>query len=371
MIVCSASVPGGLAQRIIERPGDQLAGRLQPVLREPGLQRRDRRPLDADLHVAPLAGIPRVAAPVVGDAGAAGERDPAVDDQRLAVGAVVVAAEAAPAESGCTRPAGSVPPSRILRIVFADRRRADRVEEDLDPHAGLRLRRERFRELAADLPVPVDVGLDGDRRLGLGDRLQHRRIEGVAVVQDVERVPRQERHPGRARHRRQELLVVDRELVVEAVLRRGLDRRDQVADQRHEAHADRPAPFVVRQVPEKGQRPRPPRPEQPARPGPERQHAFRLPLQRIRRQFVAPAVGEPGAAQAVEAAASAGIRAAAPPPAATIAVGTRACSGATGEAIAGSVMQPARRPAEMGSGPDLLFRAMSRRLFVRVRSEPA
>ena len=46
------------------------------------------------------AGILRVAAPVIGDAGAAGERDAAVDDERLAVGAVVEAPEACTSRIG-------------------------------------------------------------------------------------------------------------------------------------------------------------------------------------------------------------------------------------------------------------------------------
>ena len=40
MIVCAASGPAGVDRRVVQRPGDQLAGRLQPVLREAGLQRR-------------------------------------------------------------------------------------------------------------------------------------------------------------------------------------------------------------------------------------------------------------------------------------------------------------------------------------------
>ena len=98
MIVCAASVPAGSMRRVEERSRDQLAGRLQPVVREAGLERRHRRPFDPDLHVAPFARVPRVAAPVVRDAGAAGERDAAVDDERLAVGPVVEAAEAVEAD---------------------------------------------------------------------------------------------------------------------------------------------------------------------------------------------------------------------------------------------------------------------------------
>ena len=84
----------------------------------------------------------------------------------------------------------------------------------------------------------------------LRDRLEHRRIELVAVVQDVDPVARHERHPGRPGHRRQELFVVDRELVVESVPRWELGGRDQVTDERHGPGADRPAPRVVDHVPQ-------------------------------------------------------------------------------------------------------------------------
>ena len=72
----------------------------------------------------------------------------------------------------------------------------------------------------------------------------------------------QKRHAGGAGHRRQELVVVDRELVVEAVARRKLGRPDQVADERHRAGADGPAPLVARDRDQRHDRPRPPRPEQ-------------------------------------------------------------------------------------------------------------
>ena len=53
------------------------------------------------------------------------------------------------------------------------------------------------------------------------------------------RLPGRKRHAGRAGHRRQELFVVDRELVVEPVARGRLGRRDQVADERHQARPRR------------------------------------------------------------------------------------------------------------------------------------
>ena len=67
---------------------ERLAG-LGPVLDERRLQAVDRRPLDAQVGVPPLVLVAGVAAPLLGDADAAGEADPAVDDADLAVQPVV------------------------------------------------------------------------------------------------------------------------------------------------------------------------------------------------------------------------------------------------------------------------------------------
>src|SRR5207245_10510965 len=68
--------------------GQDSAAALEPVLRDDALNVRHDRPLDARHRVAPH----RLAAvrlrPPVGDAGAAGERHAAVDDEELAVRAV-------------------------------------------------------------------------------------------------------------------------------------------------------------------------------------------------------------------------------------------------------------------------------------------
>ena len=45
----------GSSQQVV-LPGDDLAGRLEPVLRERPLQATDHRPLDPDVRVAPVLG---------------------------------------------------------------------------------------------------------------------------------------------------------------------------------------------------------------------------------------------------------------------------------------------------------------------------
>jgi hypothetical protein len=68
----------------IERRRRQPAG-LDPVLVERSFEGANGRADDPEVAVTPVVLVLRVAEPVVGDAHAAGKRDVAVDDQRLAV----------------------------------------------------------------------------------------------------------------------------------------------------------------------------------------------------------------------------------------------------------------------------------------------
>ena len=59
------------------------------------------------------------------------------------------------------------------------------------------------------------------------------------------RLPRVNVDPGRTGDGREELRRIHPELVIEAVARRRFDRRDQIADRRHQAGAERPPPFAL------------------------------------------------------------------------------------------------------------------------------
>jgi hypothetical protein len=74
--------------RIEHRAGQELASRLQPVLREARLQRHDRRTGETESAYHAIVRAIVLDPPDVGDARATGECDPAVDDERLAVCAV-------------------------------------------------------------------------------------------------------------------------------------------------------------------------------------------------------------------------------------------------------------------------------------------
>src|SRR5439155_13208674 len=71
--------------REISGAAHHFAGRDEPVLRESGLQSNRGRTLNANLHVAPVLFVLRVAAPMICDAGASGKRDSSIDDHRFSM----------------------------------------------------------------------------------------------------------------------------------------------------------------------------------------------------------------------------------------------------------------------------------------------
>ena len=170
------------------------------------------------------------------------------------------------------------------------------------------------------------------------DRVEHRRVERVAVVQDVDAVARQERHAGRAGHRRQELLVVYGELVVEPVAGWELGGRDQVTDERHRAGAGRPAPLVVDHRPqEDGAQIHQDHSSRRAR-DQNGIAPFRLASQRIRRHAVAPAPHDALAAELRKPRRPAGDDAS----------GRRGRWRRVGRAIGSVEVEDIRQPAELG-----------------------
>ena len=152
MIVCSDNGPRLLRRGIEVRSADELGRALEPVLREAGLQRTDRRTLDPDLQIAPVLVVLRVAGPVIGDPGAAGEADAAVDDERLAMRAVVDAPQVVPANRVVPRDVTAALVQDAQDLV-AHRRRAHCVEQNLDTHAPPGSSRERARKLIPISPA--------------------------------------------------------------------------------------------------------------------------------------------------------------------------------------------------------------------------
>ena len=186
---CTIDVAGlGLVREAVGAFVEELRVGLGPVVEERGAQPVDRGPVDAEVRVAPLVFVARVALPLVGDADAAGERDRLVDDEHLPVRAVVHGPEPEPAQRpepahehagrvhlvdhGCG-PSGARPRRRA-----APRTRTPACAACREP----------ARELGADLAAPVDEREEVDGVLGFGDRVEHRREDLVTVAQDVDAV---------------------------------------------------------------------------------------------------------------------------------------------------------------------------------------
>ena len=93
----AALVARGRQRREIVGAVQHRAGGLDPVVHEHRLHLRDHRSFGAEVRVAPVRGVLRVSGPFVGDADAAGEADATVDDQQLAVRAVVEPSQLVPA----------------------------------------------------------------------------------------------------------------------------------------------------------------------------------------------------------------------------------------------------------------------------------
>ena len=175
-------------------PGQHLSAALQPVLGGDALQRGDDRPLDSHHRIAPGSRALPAERPPVGNPGAAGKRDPPVDDQQLTVGAVVEPREREPPQPLIgldAAPGLSQPPHGTATQAEA----ADRVDDDRDVDAVPRTIRERGDELVGDLPGLEDVELHVDRVRRAPDGLDHRRIELGAVSEDRRAVAVVQRRP--------------------------------------------------------------------------------------------------------------------------------------------------------------------------------
>ena len=136
---------------------------------------------------------------MIRDAGAAGESHPAVDDQRLAVVPVIGAVERVPMNG--PKP-GELAAAGLQNFenVRAEGRRSDGVQQEFHGDSAARLLGECFRESPPHPAIPEDVLLHGDGHAGRLDRLQHGRIELVAVVVKRHPISVHERHSGGPGH---------------------------------------------------------------------------------------------------------------------------------------------------------------------------
>ena len=178
----------GLIGEVVEPGVEQLVVGLGPVVEERGSEPIDGRATDQEVGVAPLALVPRIALPLVGDPDAAGEGRGLVDDHDLAVRAVVDLR--GPHRCGLAEPPD--PDAGVLHHVdesVLDRVRPPAIQQQADAHPVPRAVRQRLGEPLAHLAAPVDEREEVHRVARALDRLEHRGEDRVAVAQDLDAVP--------------------------------------------------------------------------------------------------------------------------------------------------------------------------------------
>src|SRR4051794_13775109 len=122
-----------------------------------------------------MLGVLGVTCPVIGNSRATGERHASVDNQRLAMGAMIEAPDGVPTDR--VKP-GDLALARLQRLqdLLADSGRSDGIEKQFYFDAGAAFPSERIRKLLADFAGPVNVCLNRNGVLGLLDGVQHSRI---------------------------------------------------------------------------------------------------------------------------------------------------------------------------------------------------
>src|ERR1051325_4423886 len=129
--------------------GENLAGGFEPVLDERGLKACDRRAFEAKHRIAPARILLVPFEPVIGEARAAQETHLTVNDDDLAVRAIVDAGQCAPPET--VIPADATPRrAQLLEVAVPRSERAYRVEREADFNARARPLRQGLDESARD-----------------------------------------------------------------------------------------------------------------------------------------------------------------------------------------------------------------------------
>src|SRR5689334_16944822 len=163
----------GLDRRIVLGTMQDVARYLEPIVMKRSLHLSGRRTLDAKMRIAPVLGVLRLAIPLVRDTDAAGKTDAAVDDQQLAVRAVVEPRERVP-----VRPVVAAHFDacglHFLDVRIVDLPAAYPVEQDMNVHSGPRTLGKRIGEALADGTLPVNIRFKAYGMTRGLDRRQHR-----------------------------------------------------------------------------------------------------------------------------------------------------------------------------------------------------
>src|SRR5687768_8249837 len=117
----------------------------------------------------------------------ADEADPAIDDDQLAVVAIIHAAEIAQAERMEMGHLRAGRREHLLDLAF-ELPAAGAVDEHSDFDALSRFLREQFRQLTGDRALVPDIAFDVNALLRRCDVAHHERKESITVLQDLDAI---------------------------------------------------------------------------------------------------------------------------------------------------------------------------------------
>src|SRR6185295_1265327 len=144
---------------------------------------------DAKHRVAPTRALAPSIQPVIADARAADESDPAVHDYQLAMRAIVDSRQRMQADRVIPFDASARRRERF-EIFVPGCKAADRVDHKIDLDAGSGPIGKRFDESMSDSSLLKDVSFDIDVVLGVSNRLELGFVKDLAVGQHFDtRVP--------------------------------------------------------------------------------------------------------------------------------------------------------------------------------------
>jgi hypothetical protein len=153
------------------------------------------RSFDADVGLPPVARRAAVTRPLLAHARAAREADAPVDDEDAPVIAMVDPLD----RQRIDGMVGGHVTARVLHQLPVLLRHAvatDGVQQHVDAHTGTAAPGQSLGHVARDVTFLIDEVGEGDRRLRLADRGEHRRKDLVTVQEDLRAVARHQRRVG-------------------------------------------------------------------------------------------------------------------------------------------------------------------------------
>ena len=157
---------------------------IPPIGEESRFQREYSRARDLEVGLPPLVGTAGVSLPLFGYSDTSGEGNLVIDDQDLAMGAMVCLPEF-PAGDRPKALDGDPGTCHLIDEVGLHRRAAKSVENHTHANSSTRPFREEVGQLFGDLTGPIDKGDQVNGLLGFGYRVEHGGEDLVPIPENL------------------------------------------------------------------------------------------------------------------------------------------------------------------------------------------